>query len=68
LRLGVEVSRALAVEQGQVAKLVDSELEPDNDRNRVYYETELDKNPNNNAFVYSTLNQSFHRRLTKDLE
>ena len=51
-----------------MAKLTDPELEPDNERNRVYYEDELDNNPDSSAFVYSTLNQSFHRTLTRDLD
>jgi hypothetical protein len=32
--------------------------------NRVYYEDELDKNPENKPFEYSTINQSFHLKLT----
>jgi hypothetical protein len=36
--------------------------------NRVYYEDELDNNPDHKPFDYSTLNQSFHLTLTGDLE
>jgi predicted TPR repeat methyltransferase len=47
---------------------MDAELEPDNERNRAYYEEELDHNPGNSPFVYSTLNMSFHQRWTQDLD
>jgi hypothetical protein len=43
-------------------------LEPDNEMNRVYYEDELDNNPHNSTFDYSTLNQSLHWTLTGALD
>jgi hypothetical protein len=51
-----------------MAAQTDPMLEPDNEMNRAYYEDELDNDPNNCAFEYSTLNQSLHRTLTETLD
>jgi hypothetical protein len=48
-------------EQEIKAALTDQELEPDNEWNRAYYEDQLDNNPQNSAFVFSTLNLSLHQ-------
>jgi hypothetical protein len=63
-----EVTGTPVEETGQRANQTDPELEPDNERNRAYYEDELDNNPDNEPFDLSTINQSFHRRLTEDLD
>jgi hypothetical protein len=63
-----EVTGTPVEETGQRANQTDPELEPDNERNRAYYEDELDNNPDNEPFDYSTINQSFHLRLTEDLD
>lgn len=43
-------------------------LEPDNEQNRIYYEEMLDQNPSNCPYFYSTINESFDRRLMEDLD
>ena len=63
-----EVTGTPVEETGQRANQTDPELEPDNERNKAYYEDELDNNPDNEPFEYSTMNWSFHLRLTEDLE
>jgi hypothetical protein len=54
-------------EQVIITTLADQELEPDNERNRAYYEDQLDNTPYNSPFDFSTLNPSFHLTLTGDL-
>ena len=63
-----ELTGTSVEKKGQTATPTDSELEPDNEINRAYYEDELDNNPDNSPFDYSTMNWSFHLRLTEDLE
>jgi hypothetical protein len=64
---GDEVTETSLEESSMIAAPTDPELEPDNERNKAYYEDELDNNPYNCPFEFSTLNPSFHRKLTKDL-
>ena len=39
--------------------------EPKNDGNKEYLEKDLDNNPENSPYAYSTINESFHRVLTE---
>ena len=48
--------------------ITNQSVEPNNDENKYYYEKELDENPYNSPYNYSTINRKLDIMLQKDLE